>query len=69
MLLVTDKINYVAGNWYFIYWKFSDGTSYLVLVFNFSIAIQLAWLVYVSYHYFSPESSPEKIIAIHYSVI
>ena len=60
MLLVTDTL---------FFWKFPNGASDILLILNFTIAIQLAWLVYVSHHHFSPESLPEKIIALHISVI
>ena len=59
MLLVTDTLN--IGKILMVH-------KIYCLFFNFTIAIQLAWLLYVSHHYFSPESLPEKI-ALHIYVI
>ena len=59
MLLVTDTL--FIGNFPMVH--------YILLILNFTIAIKLAWLVYVSHHHFSPESLPKKIIAFHISVI
>ena len=61
MLLVTDTI--FIGNFAMVH------HIYCLLSDNLTIAIQLAELVYLSHHYFYPESLPDKIIALHIFVI